>query len=148
MDIQSIKDKYALMETKAKLQNQLEKVEEEIKAQQQNCNCLGIAIGLLDSRTGDYEYTHECLFCGNTLDYDDTPKIVASSYLQGNQRVPFGFQTRRNAILSSLRELSLQYINNHPSCSMEELISVLETEIDKDREKNMSKKKSKRKIRI
>lgn len=145
MDIQRIKYNAELIKNKIRLQKELKMIDEEIISQQKSCNHLNVSIGLLDCETGDYEHTYECLFCGiQDLDGEYIPTITASSYLQTNLRVHYSFKTRRNMILGSLRNLSLQYISSNPSCTMEELIMVLKREIDNDYEESMQKRKSKK----
>ena len=133
MDVKKIKFSSNLIQTKIRLERELNEINRLIDENTEDCDHLRVKV------TEGPNSSTRCLFCGQKLLGQGEELIInACGYKCEEYHKGYG-QVEKLARLNDLRRLTIEYLLVEPELTREELIEKLNKELEKDEQKQLKK---------
>lgn len=141
MDIKRIQYNQNLLNQKHKLTKEMKEINSNLKIQQELCNHIFVTTGFVGEILECGTAITECLYCSKLKSYSENDlslSINATTY-KSDQYGKGAFVEQRRARVFDLQNVCINYLEENPTLSEEELISRLKAEIESDKLKKLKK---------
>ena len=133
MDVKKIKFSSNLIQTKIRLEREINELNRLIDENTEDCEHLRVKV------TEGTKFSTRCLFCGQKLPGQDEELVIDACGYKCEEYHQGYSEAEKLARLNDLRRLTIEYLLVEPEMTREELIEKLNHELEKDEQKQLKK---------